>query len=156
MFSLRESNLCDLPKLQELFVHTIQAVCAKDYNSEQLAVWISGGKDKKRWKEMLKEQYVIVTENEDRIFGFATLRQNNYIDFFYVHKAAQRQGIGTRLYASIEEIALCQQQSEIIADVSITGRPFFEKMGFKVVKEQFVVRKRIKLRNYRMKKILSP
>ena len=40
--------------------------------------------------------------------------------------------------------------SRLSADVSITARPFFECMGFQLVRTQEVVRQDIRLRNFVM------
>ncbi len=38
----------------------------------------------------------------------------------------------------------------IITHASVTAKPFFEKRGYRVVKEQFVERKSVFLKNYIM------
>jgi hypothetical protein len=44
--------------------------------------------------------------------------------------------------------------NEIEADVSITAVPFFEENGFEVIKEQYVERNCVKLKNFKMIKSL--
>ena len=44
---------------------------------------------------------------------------------------------------------------KITSEVSITARPFFEKHGYKVVKEQKAKANRLYLTNYVMKKELN-
>jgi putative acetyltransferase len=39
-----------------------------------------------------------------------------------------------------------------MADVSITAKPFFEKIGFKIIQEQHVKLNGIELTNYKMEK----
>jgi len=56
--------------------------------------------------------------------------------------------------------ALQQKASEMNAlalssDVSITARPFFEKMGFEMLNEQNNPTRGVNLTNYRMKKMLT-
>ena len=43
-------------------------------------------------------------------------------------------------------------QGDIITHASITARPFFEKRGYRIVKEQTVERRGIRLTNYVMEK----
>ncbi|RAZ31327.1 hypothetical protein [Microbacterium sp. SMR1] len=45
---------------------------------------------------------------------------------------------------------------ELTSDVSIAARPFFESVGFRVVREQHPVKEGVELTNYRMRKVLSP
>jgi putative acetyltransferase len=43
----------------------------------------------------------------------------------------------------------------LTSDVSKTALPFFEKNGFKIVKEQVVYKKGVKLINYKMTKAID-
>jgi putative acetyltransferase len=152
---IRQAKLSDLPALQQLFVGTIENVCKADYNEQQISVWTSSVENKQRWLGIIENQYVLVAQEEDRIVGFCSLDKNNYIDLFYVHKDKQGQGIARLLYNTIESEALKFGQKELTSDVSITARPFFEKIGFTIQAEQTVVREGVELTNYKMKKVLN-
>ena len=104
---------------------------------------------------MLLNQFVLVIQLERKILGFGALDNGKYINFLYVHRDYQRQGFAYQLYTNIEKEAIRQGQTELTSDVSKTARPFFEKVGFKVIKEQSVVRKNVELTNYKMKKELN-
>lgn len=151
---IRKGSLEDLTELQELFVDTIKSVCKADYNNEQINIWVSSIRDTNRWNEIISNQLVIVAELENRIVGFATLKAGNYIDLFYVHKAYQRLGIARKLYNSVQNKATELNQREITSDVSITAKPFFEILGFEVIKKQTVVRKQVNFTNFKMRKKL--
>ncbi len=100
-------------------------------------------------------QFVLVAEENNKITGFCTLENGNYIDLFYVHKDHLRQGIGYKLYVEIEKEARRQKQAELTSNVSKTARPFFEKMKFKVIEQQTVNLKGVELNNYKMTKVLT-
>ena len=104
---------------------------------------------------MLLNQFVLVIQLERKILGFGALDNGKYINFLYVHRDYQRQGFAYQLYTNIEKEAIRQGQTELTSDVSKTARPFFEKVGFKVIKEQSVVRKNVELTNCKMKKELN-
>ena len=104
---------------------------------------------------MLLNQFVLVIQLERKILGFGALDNGKYISFLYVHRDYQHQGFAYQLYTNIEKEAIRQGQTELTSDVSKTARPFFEKVGFKVIKEQSVVRKNVELTNYKMKKKLN-
>lgn len=148
---IRKGSLSDKNELQELFVGSIREVCKADYGSRQLSVWSSGIKNKERWQNILTNQLVLVSQKDGKITGFCTL-DGNHIDLFYVHKDHQREGIAKKLYAEIESIAKKQGQTELTSDVSKTAKPFFEKVGFVVVKEQQVMIDDIELTNFKMTK----
>lgn len=150
--TIRKGNINDLDNLQKLFIDTITEVCKKDYNSKQISVWTASVENKKRWQDILTNQFVLVAEQESQIVGFATLDKGNYLDLLYVHKEYQRQGIALKLYTDIENEARRQGRTGLTSDVSKTARPFFESIGFEVVTEQIVVRQNIELTNFKMTK----
>ncbi len=155
IIALRKGTLQDLNELQKLFVETVESVCCADYNEDQINVWTSSVKNTQRWNEILTNQMVLVAQCNDKIVGFSSLDNTNYIDLLYVHKDYQEQGIAKKLYMAIEKIAVQHNQTELSSDVSITARPFFEKLGFMVTKKQTVLRQNVELTNFKMTKKLN-
>lgn len=154
-FIVRQGHACDLAELQKLFVDTITAICSADYDKQQIEAWASGIDNKQRWDEIMTKQFVLVAQFADKIVGFATLDNGNYIDLLYVHKDHQRQGIAQQLLDDIETEARRLKQISLTSDVSKTAKLFFENKGFKVLTEQTVIRKGINLTNYKMTKNLA-
>lgn len=152
--TLRKGQISDLGELQQLFVDTISTVCSADYNPEQIKVWTSSVENKDRWEKIITDQFVLVAQKVNEIVGFASLDKGDYIDLFYVHKDHQQQGIAKKLYEAIEAEAKRQGQTALTSDVSITAKPFFGKVGFRVVNDQTVVRHDVELTNYKMEKQL--
>lgn len=151
---IRHAKQGDLPAMQELFVATIETICRYDYSPEQIVAWTSSIENTKRWTDKLMKQYFLIAEIDNRIVGYASLENNEYLDFMYVHKDYQRQGIADKLYTEIEVQAIRHGTTLLTSDVSITARPFFEKMGFKVMAEQKNNVKGIEIINYKMTKEL--
>lgn len=152
--TIRKGHLDDLLELQQLFVDTISNVCQADYDSKQINAWTSTVENKKRWQNILTNQFALVAQDKERIIGFCTLDNGKHIDLLYVHTDYQRQGIAHTLYTDIEKEAKRQGQTELTSDVSKTARPFFEKVGFKVLNEQIVKLNDTELTNYKMAKKL--
>jgi putative acetyltransferase len=149
---IRHAKLSDLVTMHELFVDTIEAVCRYDYLTEQIAVWTSSVKNTKRWTDKLMNQYFLIAEIDSKIVEFASLENSEYLDFLYVHKDYQRQGIADKLYSEILAKAINHGTTTLTSDVSITARPFFEKKGFKILAEQKNYIKGVEVINYRMAK----
>lgn len=61
----------------------------------------------------------------------------------------QGKGIATALCEKLEN-SVCAQK--VMTHASITAKPFFEKRGYVVIKEQRVLREGIALTNYIMEK----
>ncbi|MBF7092966.1 GNAT family N-acetyltransferase [Flavobacterium sp. ALJ2] len=152
--NLRKATISDLKEMQELYIETIKHVCKDDYTPSQINVWISGAKNTERWIDVINTQFVLLAIIQDKITGFGTLKNGDYIDFFYIHKDFQRQGIANRLLTELEFEAKKQHSKVISSDVSITAKPFFEKKRFIVKTEQRNIRLGVELINYKMEKQL--
>ncbi|QWT85632.1 GNAT family N-acetyltransferase [Chryseobacterium sp. PCH239] len=110
---LRKGVYDDLPAMLQLFTATIDEVCKKDYDLQQLEAWKSGAENEERWMKVIKDQYVVVAVTETKIAGFCTLDQGNYIDLLFVHKDCQHRGIATLLYRHIEKEALLNNEKKL-------------------------------------------
>lgn len=151
---LRAAVAEDLKQLQTLFVETINEVCRDDYNHEQLRVWTSAITNDARWLEKIKSQYFLVALHNDEVVGFGSLENGDYLDFMYVHKDYQRQGIAEKIFQSLELKAKQYHNSILKSDVSKTAKPFFERQGFNVVEAQTRTIDSVEITNYKMQKLL--
>ena len=79
--------------------------------------------------------------------GFGDIDLNGYLDRLYVHKDFQRKGVASSICNALEKVV---DSDKIITHASITAKGFFEKRGYKVIKEQQVKRQGIILTNYIM------
>ena len=139
--------------LTELFYDTVHTVCKGDYTPEQLAVWADGTADPERWEQSFLQHQTLVARVDGIVAGFAD-RDGDYLDRLYVHKDVQRQGVATALVDGLEQSARAEGHRRMVTHASITARPFFEKRGYQVVREQQVERKGLLLTNYVMEKVL--
>ena len=135
-----------------LFYDTVHEVTAADYTKEQLDAWAGGKVDTAAWNRSFLEHDTFVAEENGVIVGFADMDAAGYLDRLYVHKDYQKKGIASALCDRLEENCAA---AYFTTHASITARPFFEKRGYRVMKEQQVVRKGVKLTNYVMKKIFD-
>lgn len=76
------------------------------------------------------------------------MADDGYLDRLYVHADHQRQGIATALCDRLEQSV----PGPFTTHASITAKPFFEKRGYTVVKEQAVERHGVLLTNFVMVK----
>lgn len=134
--------------MADLFYDTVHTVNAKDYTKKQLSVWATGSVDLQKWNRLLLEHYSLVAVEGSEIAGFGDIDQTGYLDRLYVHKDYQRKGIATAICDGLERTV----QGKITTHASITARPFFEKRGYTVIKEQCVERQGITLVNFVMEK----
>jgi len=150
--NFRIATITDISEMQDLYVNTIKSVCKKEYGALQIEAWISGANNHERWLDVVTNQFVFLAIIEGKIAGYGTLKDGNYIDLFFIHKDFQRKGIAEKIYNELENKAKNADSKFITADVSITAKPFFEKKGFRVEKEQHNLIKNVELINYKMVK----
>lgn len=143
---LRRYRSSDCKALTELFYNTVHTVNANDYTKEQLNVWATKQIDLKEWDRSLQSHFSIVAVDSGIIVGFGDIDKTGYLDRLFVHSDFQGEGIGTAICDQLE----AKVQGNITTYASITAVPFFEKRGYKVVKEQRVERQGIILTNFVM------
>ena len=146
---IRRYEPSDCKHLAELFYQTVHCVNAKDYTEAQLNAWADGSVDLAEWNESFLDHYTVVAILNGIIAGFGDIDHTGYLDRLYVHKDYQNQGIATAICNELEQAF---DVDKITVHASITAKPFFEHRGYKVLKEQQVVRKGIFLTNYIMEK----
>ncbi len=144
----------DEDALLAIFRNTIRTVNSRDYSPAQVEAWAPDDIDAGGWRQRVRGLDPFVCESGGRIVGYADLQNSGYIDHFFVHHEVQGKGVGKALFAAIEGKARDRQLAELTAEVSITARPFFEKMGFDVVRPQTVTMNDVELTNFRMRKAL--
>ena len=145
---IRKYQPSDCKELADLFYNTVHTVNAKDYTKEQLNVWATGQVDLEQWNKSLQEHFSVVAVDDEIIVGFGDIDKTGYLDHLFVHTSYQRKGIASAICNQLEQAV----QGDIATHASITAKPFFEKRGYKIVKEQQVERQGIFLTNFCMKK----
>lgn len=145
---IRDYQPSDCKEITELFYNTVHTVNAKDYTKEQLDVWATGQVDLEKWNQSLQEHYSIVAIENEVIVGFGDIDKTGYLDRLFVHADYQGKGIATGICNQLEQTI----QGNITTHSSITAKSFFEKRGYRVIKEQQVERQGIFLANFIMEK----
>ncbi len=148
---IREYRPEDCKEVFELFFNTVHSVNIKDYSQEQVNAWVRKDIDIEVWGESLLKHYSIVAEENNTIIGFGDIDEIGYLDRLFVHKDYQNRGVATAICNRLEQKIL---KGKVITQSSITAKTFFEKRGYKVIKEQQVERKGLFLTNYIMEKII--
>lgn len=143
---IRKYQASDCKELADLFYNTVHIVNAKDYTKEQLNVWATKQVDLEKWNKSLQEHFSVVALDNETIVGFGDIDKTGYLDRLFVHANYQKKGIATALCNQLEQAV----QGDITTHASITAKPFFEKRGYKLVKEQQIERQGIFLTNYVM------
>lgn len=145
----------DAKALAEIYYNTIHTVNTQHYTQEQVDVWApTSSLDAARWREKFAKTNPFVALIEGEAVGFAEFEPDGHIDCFYCHHQFVGKGVGKALMDRIVEEASLHHIPRIFAEVSITAKPFFERMGFTTLFEQTVELKGIKLTNFKMERAI--
>ena len=152
---IRPFKTADAPALRALKYATIRQVNRKDYTEQQLQAWAPDEYNEAEWLARISAMNPLVATLGDVVVGFADVQDDGYIDHFFCHSDYQGQGIGKALMNEILAISQLKSVKRLYSHVSITARPFFERYGFYVVREQQVdIRGKI-LTNFVMERLVA-
>ena len=129
--NIRRYQVGEERKIWQVYRDTTRNINARDYTPEQVHRW-APDLPEPGWNERLARTNPFVAEQDGEIVGFVELEANGHIDYFYCHHQWQRQGIGKKLYQTVEGEASRMRLALLFAEVSVTARKFFESMGFAI------------------------
>ncbi len=151
---IRNYRAGDAPEIVRLFFETIRSVNRADYSEAQVEAWAPNVPDPQEWHVRMAGRQTLVSELGDEVVGFAELEDDGHLDMLYVRKDALGRGVGQRLYEAVERKARSQGLGRIFTEASVTAKPFFERRGFRIVREQIVVVRGVGMTNFVMEKDL--
>jgi putative acetyltransferase len=152
---VRKYRPSDLEAVVSLFQRSVHEIAGCDYSPSQISAWAPEFPDRQAWARRMETGGVFVYERNDEIAGFARIDATGCFDLLYVHPEVQRQGVARALFDRVTSWAVSRGICHLHCEVSITARPFFESVGFRVVREQIVERRGLSLQNFRMEKDLD-
>ena len=154
MITIRQYQPEDAKALWEVFFYTVRNINHQHYSQEQVKAWAPEEWDIERWKNKMSQINPYIAEMNGQIAGYTDLQDSGLVDHFFCQHALQGTGVGRVLKELVLKVANDKGISRLYSEVSITARPFYERMGFKVVKEQQVEMRGQVLTNFVMEKHL--
>ncbi|MFA0049318.1 MULTISPECIES: GNAT family N-acetyltransferase [unclassified Vibrio] len=155
MIRIRNYQANDDKALWEIFFHTVRNVNVRDYSQQQVEAWAPSSFDFALWQKRMNGLQPFVAELDGCVVGYTDLQPSGLIDHFFCHHEYQGKGVGKALMEHVFTVGRVRGISRYFSEVSITARPFYEHLGFKVVNEQEVEMRGVKLTNYVMEKIVE-
>ncbi len=154
MTVVRDYERDDTGPICRLFYETVRTVNLGDYSPEQVRAWAPEPPDPAAWHERMSGRHTLVAEEGGEVVGFAELEESGHLDMLYCRADAVGRGVGSLLYAAVEERARGLGLGRISTEASITARPFFARRGFAVLRRNTVWRQGTALTNFSMEKAL--
>jgi putative acetyltransferase len=144
----------DFDEIVVLFRRSVRELASRDYTDQQIAAWAPETSEPPSWSRRLASEFVVVCVVGARIAGFARLEANGHLDLLYVHPEFERRGVASKLCEYLEEWALRNRIGRLFTEASITARQFFERRGFRMIREQTVLSQEVPMSNFRMERAL--
>ncbi len=151
---IRPYGVTDAAALTNLFRSSVREIASRDYTAAQIRAWAPDEIDAVQFGRRCEAKSTWVAELEGRIAGFSDLEADGHIDMLYVHPNFVRLGVARALLEHIEETAQINGLRRLYTEASLTARPIFEIMGFRMVVPQTVTIRCESMTNYRMEKRL--
>ena len=152
MINIRKYKESDARDLWAIFYHTIRNVNSRDYTQAKVEAWAPDAFSPEAWQRKMNANSPFVAEINGETVGYADLQEDGLIDHFFCHHKHQGKGVGRHLMEHVLKVGELQGIARFYSEVSITARPFYEKFGFKVAKEQVVEIRGQKLRHFVMER----
>lgn len=134
---IRKAKPEDAKKISSLIRQTLEKVNINDYPKPAINL-LKKESSPKQIIESLKTRKIFVLTNQGKILGciYINLKAGRvgglYIDYQYLGK-----GYGSKLMQFIEKFARAKKIKRITLHPTKTAFPFYKKLGYKVIKEDF-------------------
>jgi NTP pyrophosphatase (non-canonical NTP hydrolase)/GNAT superfamily N-acetyltransferase len=151
---VRRFQPADAAAVVSLFRDTIRRVNIRHYSLEQVQAWAPDEIDVEAWRTKLLGRFTVVAECDGQLVGFGDLEDAEHLGHLYVHADHQSRGIGRVLNSALEAEARRLGAQRLFTEGSITAKPFFVRLGYRVLAEQTVVCRGVEFVNYRLEKAL--
>jgi putative acetyltransferase len=152
---IRPYTPADAPALATLYARSVRHFGPRAYTPEQVEAWAATACPEKTAERCADGRTVLVAEGADGgILGFGDMEPDGHLDFLYVAPEGEGQGVGSGLYARLEDIAYAQGSARVFVEASELARPLFERWGFALTRRNDFDVGGVAIHNYSMEKTL--
>lgn len=145
----------DVHPTARIFFDAIRLGTTEYYDERQRKAWAEKVPDTDEWRKRLQGQHSFVAEVNATLVGFMTLNADGHIDLAFVAPDWIGKGVARALYERIEAEAMALGIQRLDTEASYLARPFFERQGWSVVRQQSVEMGSVSLTNFVMEKRLG-
>lgn len=140
--SIRLATKEDAQAIHNLHTESVTKLC-NQYSNEVITGWLTNRKPEGYFDGIDQQEiYVYVDKNE--ILGFNHTLPGEIRAIFVAPKSA-RQGIGTALLTQAISRAQNNEEDVIKLEATLNAVPFYEKFGFKQIKESIIYRNNVEI-----------
>ncbi|HYF23624.1 MAG TPA: GNAT family N-acetyltransferase [Caulobacteraceae bacterium] len=146
----------DAEGLSALYLRSVSALGARDYDAEQVRAWASLAPSPERFAETAADGRLrlVAADAHGRPLAFADLTGDGFIDFLYRDPDAPPGAAGA-VYEALERAARDRRVEALGVHASEAARRFFLKRGFQVCARRDFEVAGVPIHNYAMEKRLG-
>src|SRR5262245_50810997 len=127
---IRRASEQDANAVYEVHSRAIREVCSSHYSQRDIEAW-AGRLFPGAHREAICARAFFVAAEADEVLGFGQLMETAEVEAVYVHPAALRRRIGSRLLAELERQARAAGIASIHLDASLNSVAFYAHAGFR-------------------------
>jgi ribosomal protein S18 acetylase RimI-like enzyme len=131
---IRRATAADAKAVHKIVLLALREINARDYPPSVIDRLVLTLPDKVAANLETWGAFVAIVDG--RVVGTGSLNGQT-VSSVYVHPDYQGRGIATKLMDAVENVAHAQSQVTLSVQSSVTAKPFYEKRGFKIVREGF-------------------
>ncbi|MEC3885075.1 GNAT family N-acetyltransferase [Halobacillus sp. HZG1] len=144
---LQKEDLCHVVRMVRTSILNIPP---RYYSHAQLTAWAEGMKDHPRLHQRFLDAYSLAAKDDyGNVIGFGSL-VGSHIDFLYVSSDWQGKGLAAQMLSLLEVQAAREGVEVLTTEASAVARPFFQKQGYVIKKEQVKWIRGISIKNVQM------
>lgn len=126
---IRKATRDDAKAILDIRIAAIYAQCRAFYKAETIESWTSGSLTE-QFAGWVESSFHVAVEG-DRVLGSGAVDlDSGQIDAVFVRPEAMHKGIGSRLLARLEEIAVAAGLAQLVLHSTLNAVPFYRKCGY--------------------------
>jgi putative acetyltransferase len=153
--SVRRFLPSDAPRVCEIFYRSIHEVANTRYGQAQIDAWAPAIPSPDLWLQRLCEFHTFVAEDDsEKMVAWIAMTDAGYIDMLFCLPEDTRCGVATKLYLTVENIAVASGLTRLTAHASVLAQSFFSKHGWVIEANEMSVRRGVAIPRAVMSKTL--
>jgi len=147
---MRNWEPSDAEATYAVYFEAVHSGAGDHYSKDQRHAWVPSPIVPEWWLPRLSVAKTWVTSDEHGLTGLISLRDDGYLDMFFVSTRARGDGTAVQLYERLLKQARRSGISKITTHASHCLRPFLEKRSWNVVAPEVVTRLGVTLERFEM------
>ena len=153
---IRPFEAADAEALARLCHASVRKAGIREYSAEQVAAWSPSKPDAASYlRQAVGRTFLVGGDAENCPIGYGDLEPNGHIDHLYCRPELVGTGVGSAIYAALEDAAKQAGISHLFVDASEGARRLFERHGFSVDARNVLTIGGVAIHNYHMSKAIK-